>query len=80
MLGNVDNRSGDALVLTLLGWGNEATVLFVVGVIPSAAIAKLFESARQEAKTRGVHRQRGGSMHYSSPSASWRKYDLLTSL
>jgi hypothetical protein len=44
------------IVLTLLGWGNEATVLFVVGVSLAIAALGMFESARQEAKTRGVHR------------------------
>ena len=44
------------IVLTLLGWGNEATVLFVVGVSLAIAALGVFESARQEAKTRGVHR------------------------
>ena len=44
------------IVLTLLGWGNEATVLFVVGVSLAIAALGMFESARQGAKTRGVHR------------------------
>ena len=44
------------IVLTLLGWGNEATVLFVVGVSLAIAALGMFESARQEAKTCGVHR------------------------
>jgi len=44
------------VVLTLLGWGAEATVLFVVGVALSIAALRMFEAAQQEPKTRGVHR------------------------
>ena len=44
------------VVLALVGWGAEATVLFVVGVALAIAALRMFEPARQEAKTRGVHR------------------------
>lgn len=48
------NAAGVAL--TLLGWGSEATFLFVVGVGLAIAALAMFEPARQEPKTRGVHR------------------------
>ena len=43
------------VVLTLLGWGSEATVFFVVGTTLAIAALRMFEPARQEPKTRGVH-------------------------
>jgi uncharacterized protein involved in response to NO len=44
------------VVLTLVGWGAEATVLFVVGAALVIAALRMFEAAQQEPKTRGVHR------------------------
>jgi uncharacterized protein involved in response to NO len=44
------------VVLTLVGWGAEVTVLFVVGAALVIAALRMFESAQQEPKTRGVHR------------------------
>ena len=44
------------VVLTLAGWGAEATALFVVGVALAIAALRMFEAPQQEAKTRGVHR------------------------
>lgn len=44
------------VVLTLAGWGAEATVLFVVAAALAIAGIRVFEPAQQEAKTRGVHR------------------------
>ena len=44
------------VVLTLAGWGTEATVLFVAGSGLAIAALRIFETARHEAKTRGVHR------------------------
>jgi hypothetical protein len=41
--------------VTLAGWGSAATGLFVVGTGLAIAALHLFEPARQEAKTRGVH-------------------------
>ena len=43
------------VVLTLEGWGSEATVFFVVGTMLVIAALRMFEPARQEPKTRGVH-------------------------
>jgi hypothetical protein len=43
------------VVLTLVGWGAEATGLFVVSTALAIAALRMFEPARQEAKTRGVH-------------------------
>ena len=43
------------VVLTLVGWGAEATGLFVVSTALATAALRMFEPARQEAKTRGVH-------------------------
>jgi uncharacterized protein involved in response to NO len=43
------------VVLTLLGWGSEATALFVLSVALAIAALRMFEAPRQEAKTRGVH-------------------------
>jgi hypothetical protein len=43
------------VVLTLVGWGVEATGLFVVSTALAIAALRMFEPARQEAKTRGVH-------------------------
>ncbi len=44
------------VVLTLAGWGAEATALFVVGVALAIAALRMFEAPPQEAKIRGVHR------------------------
>ena len=44
------------IVMTLAGWGAEATVLFVVSTALAIAALRMFEPARQEPKTRGVHR------------------------
>ena len=44
------------VVLTLAGWGAEATALFVVGVALAIAALRMFEAPLQEAKIRGVHR------------------------
>ncbi len=43
------------VVLTLLGWGAEATAFFVVSAALAIAALRMFEPARQEPKTRGVH-------------------------
>src|ERR1019366_2673940 len=43
------------VVLTLVGWGAEATGLFVVSTTLAIAPLRMCEPARQEAKTRGVH-------------------------
>ena len=43
------------VVLTLLGWGAEATAFFVVSTALAIAALRMFEPARQEPKTRGVH-------------------------
>ena len=43
------------VVLTLVGWGAEATVFFVVSTALAIAALGMFEPARQEPKTRGVH-------------------------
>ncbi len=43
------------VVLTLEGWGPEATVFFVVGTMLVIAALRMFEPAQQEPKTRGVH-------------------------
>ena len=43
------------VVLTLLGWGTEATAFFVVSTALAIAALRMFEPARQEPKTRGVH-------------------------
>jgi hypothetical protein len=44
------------IVLTLAGWGIQATPLFVAGAALAIAALRMFESSRQEPKTRGVHR------------------------
>jgi hypothetical protein len=44
------------VVLTLAGWGAEATGFFVVSAALSIAALRMFEAPQQEAKTRGVHR------------------------
>jgi uncharacterized protein involved in response to NO len=43
------------IALTLLGWGSPATGLFVLAVVLAIVALAMFEPARQEAKTRGVH-------------------------
>ncbi len=43
------------IVMTLAGWGAEATALFVVSTALAIAALRMFEPARQEPKTRGVH-------------------------
>ncbi len=43
------------VVLTLVGWGAEATVFFVVSTALAIAALGIFETARREPKTRGVH-------------------------
>ncbi|MFZ1033728.1 MAG: hypothetical protein WAN72_17170 [Candidatus Acidiferrales bacterium] len=43
------------VVFTLLGWGAEATAFFVVSAALAIAALRMFEPARQEPKTRGVH-------------------------
>ena len=43
------------VVLTLLGWGAEAAAFFVVSTALAIAALRMFEPARQEPKTRGVH-------------------------
>ena len=43
------------VVLTLLGWGAEATAFFVVSTALAIAALGIFEPARREPKTRGVH-------------------------
>ena len=43
------------VVLTLLGWGAEATAFFVMSTALAIAALRMFEPARQESKTRGVH-------------------------
>jgi hypothetical protein len=43
------------VVLTLLGRGAEATAFFVMSTVLAIAALRIFESARQEPKTRGVH-------------------------
>jgi uncharacterized protein involved in response to NO len=50
----VVNSAG--IILTLAGWGPRATPLFVVGAALAVAALRMFESSRQEPKTRGVHR------------------------
>ena len=42
--------------LTLAGWGSGATVLFVASSAMAIAALRMFEPARQEPKTRGIHR------------------------
>jgi hypothetical protein len=42
--------------ITLAGWGAEATIVFVTGAALVIAALRMFEPAKQEAKTRGVHR------------------------
>ncbi len=44
------------VVLTLLGWGAEATVVFVVASVLAISALRMFEKSQQEPKTRGVHR------------------------
>jgi uncharacterized protein involved in response to NO len=44
------------VALTLAGWGIQATPLFVAGAALAIAALRMFESSRQEPKTRGVHR------------------------
>ena len=43
------------VVLTLVGWGAEATGFFVVSTALTIAALRMFEPARQDPKTRGVH-------------------------
>lgn len=43
------------IVLTLVGWGAEATAFFVVSTAQAIVALRMFEPARQEPKTRGVH-------------------------
>lgn len=43
------------VVLTLSGWGSEATGFFVMSTALAIAALRMFEPARQEPKTRGVH-------------------------
>ena len=43
------------IVLTLAGWGIQATPLFVAGAALAIAALRMFESSRQEPKTRGIH-------------------------
>ena len=43
------------IALTLAGWGTQATPLFVAGTALAIAALRMFESSRQEPKTRGVH-------------------------
>jgi len=43
------------VVLTLLGWGAEATAFFVVSTALAVVALRMFEPVRQEPKTRGVH-------------------------
>jgi uncharacterized protein involved in response to NO len=43
------------VVLTLVGWGAEATVFFLMSTALAIAALGMFESARREPKTRGVH-------------------------
>jgi uncharacterized protein involved in response to NO len=43
------------VVLTLVGWGAEATAFFVVSTALAIAALRMFEPSRQEPKTRGVH-------------------------
>ncbi|MGH9725688.1 MAG: hypothetical protein ACRD41_11535, partial [Candidatus Acidiferrales bacterium] len=43
------------ILMTLAGWGGEATALFIVGTILAIAGLRMFEPAQQEAKTRGVN-------------------------
>ncbi|HEV2222717.1 MAG TPA: hypothetical protein VGR84_06915 [Candidatus Acidoferrales bacterium] len=40
---------------TLMGWGAQATMFFVVSTILMIVALRMFEPARQEPKTRGVH-------------------------
>jgi uncharacterized protein involved in response to NO len=44
------------IAMTLGGWGAQATALFVAASGLAIAGLRMFEPARQEAKTRGVHR------------------------
>ncbi|MGB7680797.1 MAG: NnrS family protein [Candidatus Acidiferrales bacterium] len=48
--------NSSSVVLTLVGWASEATPLFVVSTALAIAGIRMFEPARQEPKTRGVHR------------------------
>jgi uncharacterized protein involved in response to NO len=43
------------IVLTLAGWGTEATVFFVVSGALAIAALRMFEPAIHEPKTRGIH-------------------------
>jgi uncharacterized protein involved in response to NO len=43
------------IVLTLAGWGAPSTGLFVVSTVLAIAALRMFEPARQEPKTRGIH-------------------------
>jgi uncharacterized protein involved in response to NO len=43
------------IALTFAGFGTPATALFVAGVILAVAALRIFEPARREPKTRGVH-------------------------
>jgi uncharacterized protein involved in response to NO len=43
------------VVLTLAGRGDQATVLFITGVVLAITALRMFEPTQQEAKTRGVH-------------------------
>jgi uncharacterized protein involved in response to NO len=47
------NASG--VVLTFAGWGRVAASLFLGGAVLAIAALRMFESAQQEPKTRGVH-------------------------
>lgn len=48
--------NSSSVVLTFVGWASEATPLFVVSTALAIAGIRMFEPARQEPKTRGVHR------------------------
>ena len=50
----VPNSAG--VILTLMGWASEATPFFVVSTALAIAAIRMFEPARHEPKTRGVHR------------------------
>jgi len=49
----VANSAG--IVLTFAGWGAPSTALFVVSTVLAIAALRMFEPARQEPKTRGIH-------------------------
>ena len=44
------------VVITLAGWGAQATALFVLSTALAISALRMFEPAQKEAKTRGVHR------------------------